>query len=112
MPKQFDFFVSVTSDVQSEYLTPDGTYRFSIDWVGSLRMTISALWSAIHDSIPNLRHAEELQIVIFDEHGKRMRIPIVHYTDDPGRYVNHGRVDYDVTLEVVPVLLDRPLLSL
>jgi len=112
MPKQLDFFVSVSSDVRSEYLTPDGTYRFSIDWVGSLRMTMSALWHAIYDSLPNLSYAEQTRIAIYDEHGKRMRIPMVHYTDDPGRYVNHGRVDFEVTLEHIPVVLDRPSLSL
>ena len=112
MPKHLNFFVRITSDVRSAYLTPDGTYRFSIDWVGSMRMTLSALHCAVIDSVMNLKYAEDVEIVFFDEHGKRLRAPLILYTDDPGHYTNHGKVTDDMTFDIRPVILDRHYLSL
>lgn len=112
MPKRLTFFVSVSTDVASAYLTPDGIYRFTIESQGSQRLTLSALWAAIMESIYNLTYADEKEIGIFDENGKRMRPPLFLFTDDPGHYTNHGRVDHDVTYAQIPMVLDRPLLSL
>ena len=110
MPKLINFFVRISTDVRSEYLTPDGTYHFSIAWAGSLKRTISALWYAVEESVQNLQYAEEKNIHIYNEHGRRLPIPFYLLTDDPGRYTNHGRVDADVIFDVMPTIYDRPAL--